>query len=150
VHRVKFSRRSDLGLPLGQLLARAWLANLPERPDFVMAVPLSSRRLAERGFNQSSALARAVARSLTVPARAGVLRRCRDTVAQSSLGRAERAVNLAGSFQVVVPRQVRARSILVVDDVITTGATFDEIVSALQTNGARKVECIALARAGRD
>jgi predicted amidophosphoribosyltransferase len=51
---------------------------------------------------------------------------------------------------VVVPRQVRARSILVVDDVITTGATFDEIVSALQTNGARKVECIALARAGRD
>ena len=150
VHRVKFSRRSDLGFSLGQVLARAWLEGRPEPPDCVMAVPLSARRLADRGFNQSSALARAVARALSVPARAGVLRRRRETVAQSSLGRAERAVNLAGAFQVVQPRVVRARSILVVDDVITTGSTFDEIVSTLRSSGAHKVECIALARAGRD
>ncbi len=147
---MKFSRRSDLGFSLGQLLARAWLEGLPEPPDCVVAVPLSARRLAERGFNQSSALARAVARALSVPARAGVLRRRRETVAQSSLGRVERAVNLAGAFQVVRPPVVCDRSILVVDDVITTGATFDEIVGTLRSNGARKVECIALARAGRD
>jgi ComF family protein len=151
IHRLKYGKRSDLAVPLGHLL-RACLVREPirDRVDFVVPVPLHLSRLVDRGFNQSGLLAGAVARHLSVPLRIGVLGRVATGPAQATLSRAERLVNVASSFRVARPRVVRGKHVLIIDDVITTGATLDACRRALLDAGAGRVTCLALARAGLD
>ena len=114
----------------------------------VVAVPLSRERLRERGYNQSWELARRLARTLGLQARADALFRVRDTGHQLALHRAERARNLQGAF-VVTPRHaawVRGARIALVDDVLTTGATAREATRTLRAAGARDVQAWVIAR----
>jgi len=141
VVRFKYGGRSDLARPLGSLLlGAAGVAGLSA--DLVVPVPLHPVRLAERGFNQAALLARVLAPSCGsfTPS----LRRVAVRQRQASLGRAERLANLDGAF-VAHPR-VRGRSVIVVDDVWTTGATFAACEAALLGAGAAAVTPFALAR----
>ena len=141
VVRFKYGGRSDLARPLGSLLlGAAEAAGLSA--DLVVPVPLHPARLADRGFNQAALLARSVARSCGTFSPA--LRRIAVRQRQASLGRAERLENLEGAF-VAHPR-VRGRSVIVVDDVWTTGATLGACEAALAAAGAAAVTPIALAR----
>ncbi|MBK9264739.1 MAG: ComF family protein [Polyangiaceae bacterium] len=146
--RFKYEGRADLARPLGQLLRRA-VMDADIRADVVVPVPLHPRRLAERGYNQSALLARAVAEQLEVPFAPRALERRRETAQQARLGRAQRLANMAEAFDVRDVSAVQSRHVLLVDDVLTTGATLLACRQALIAAGAVNVTSVCLARAGK-
>ncbi len=154
--RVKFAGDERLGGRLGELLAFPWKM-LPNDGELgcplIVAVPLHSARRRERGYNQSQLLAGGLARALkrAVTERPAILREClrrkRATPPQTGLSVAARRENVRGVFEVVHPAAIRGRRIVVVDDVMTTGATISACARALRRAGAAEVIALALARA---
>lgn len=134
-------------------LARFWAARmaaaaaaLPSAPRLVVPVPLGRQRQRERGFNQSALVARRLARTMRWDAPRGALVRSRETASQTGLNPAERERNVAGAFR-AVPRLVAGRQVLLVDDVLTTGATARAAAAALRQAGAARVDLLTAARA---
>jgi ComF family protein len=146
VHQFKYRRVRRLAQPLGRLMA-AHLAAQPLAIDAVLPVPLHHERLAERGFNQAEALALEVARVLDRPLARG-LERMRVTEQQAHLDARQRADNVRGAFswRAATP----PRRLLIVDDVLTTGATIGACAEALREAGAEAVYGLALARSRPD
>jgi ComF family protein len=144
--RFKFEGRTDLARPLSHLLMRSVADDRPAC-DVVLAVPLHRARLHERGYNQAALLARPVAAYLARPFEPLAIRRTRPTLAQATLGAEHRRANVRGCFRVVEPGLVRGRSVLLVDDVRTTGATLDGCRTALIEAGAREVRFLTVAQA---
>jgi len=152
--QLKFRGRERLGYRLGALLGRAFEA-LPE-PDsaIVTPVPLHPSRRRQRGFDQAELLARGLVRRLRkedrlhgVQLAEGSLRRIRATVPQVGLSASERRENVRGVFSVGRPEQVRNRTVVVIHDVMTTGATLSACAAALKQAGAARVLALSLARA---
>lgn len=146
---LRFKFGPDLGLSslLGGLAVSVWERSLRDRAlDLVVPVPLHSRRLLRRGFNQSLELARPLALRLGVPLDWAALRRPRPTTPQAGLDRDRRLVNLRGAFAADAAR-VAGRRALLVDDVATTGATLAECATVLAAAGAEDVAVLVLARA---
>jgi ComF family protein len=148
VQAIKFGGQAALAAPLGGLLARAALLDSAgdpaSRPDTITAVPLTAARLAGRGFNQALLLAGPVARAYGLKTAPLLLRRCHEGAPASSLGASQRRSTLAHAF---VAQGVRAgATVLVVDDVMTTGATLQAAASALKAAGAARVVNCVVAR----
>jgi ComF family protein len=144
LHAFKFAGRRTLARPLGDLAADRCAAALPGDIDAVVPVPLARARERERGFNQAALLAERVARRLGVPAKTAWLTRRRPTRPQSELSPVERRQNVRGAF--LASRRVADRHVLVVDDILTTGATAAECARALRAAGARRVGVLTVAR----
>ena len=113
----------------------------------VASVPLHFNKLRERGFDQSFILAQAVAEVLSLPVLVQPIRRIRETPPQAKQSRTERAKNVRGAFQVKQPEQVKGQDILLVDDVMTTGSTVNEVARVLKRAGTHRVHVFTLARA---
>ena len=146
VHAFKFGGKRALALPLGDLLAET-RALLPiDAVDLLVPVPLHRRRERERGFNQSRLLARRVACAWGVPLRADVLARAAATLPQTDLGAAERRANVRGAFALRRPDAVAGRHVVLVDDIMTTGATAGACAALLQEAGAATVGVVTVAR----
>lgn len=144
----KFRGRLGRGRLLGGLLVAACRRRAfpaAGAPDMLLPVPLHPRRLAWRGFNQSLELAKVVGRALAVPVRADGLCRIRYTTPQSQLSGAERLGNLQGAFR-ADPAVVGGRAVVLVDDVMTTGATVATAATALRRAGAARVDVLVIAR----
>lgn len=145
LHHFKYHGKRALAEPLGKLLAKKvarepWAAQL----EFLVPVPLSRQRFLERGYNQASLLARVLGRELGLPVRE-ILERTRATESQTGLNKHQRAQNLKQAFRCL--QQIpQASHILLVDDVLTTGATAHEAARALQESGAGRVSVAVLAR----
>ena len=135
VHALKFGARPRLARTLAPALAAA-LPVAQRRPALVTAVPLHPVRLRERGYDQAACLGEALANVIGAPFVPDVLVRTRATAAQSGLRARERRHNVAGAFRVARPAWVRDREVLLVDDVLTTGATLHEALGALRAAGA--------------
>jgi ComF family protein len=135
VHALKYGGRPSLAAPLGRTLGGAvpatWL-----RPDLVLEVPLHPARERERGYNQAAELADALAGVLGAPRLPGALARVRATPPQAKLGEAARRRNVAGAFAVARRSGLAGRRVLVVDDVMTTGATLEACLDVLGRAGA--------------
>jgi ComF family protein len=142
VQRFKFA--GDLAVGRWLSLQLAQRVRGEPRPFVIVPMPLTSRRLRERGFNQAGQIARVVARSLRVPCAHGALERTRDAPPQSKLGRRARRANLRGAFRCRM--RLDGRRVALVDDVITTGATAHAAAQALLRAGASRVDIWAIAR----
>jgi ComF family protein len=140
VHALKYGGRPGLADALAERLARALPAALAA--DLVTAVPLHAVRRRERGYNQAWRLATGLASRLGVPALEDVIERVRHTPAQARLDPERRRRNLAGAFRVTEPQRYRGRRVLVVDDVMTTGATLEVCLGTLAEAGARPVGAV--------
>jgi len=145
LHRFKYGRDTTLAPILGGFLADH--CPLAVDHDLLVPVPLDLARLRWRGFNQAVSLARALAARCGRRLHPMALQRCRATPPQVGLGEADRRRNMAGAFAVRDRGAVRGRDILLVDDVMTTGATVEECAKTLRRGGARRVDVVVLARA---
>lgn len=136
-------------LPVARVLAQCLLDQIGAEPgiDAILPVPLHWRRRWLRGFNQAEVIADELSRALGVPHRSRWLRRRRPTPPQQALSAAERRRNLRGAFVVTAP--VAGLRIALVDDVITTGSTVEEIARLLRKAGASSIEVWCLARTPR-
>jgi ComF family protein len=134
------------GRVLGELLARH-LAQRNTRPELVIPVPLGLARYRERGFNQARELALPVCKSLGLTLNSQLVVRRRETQEQASLARKERLKNAQHAFALTAPTQ--ARHVAIVDDVVTTGSTVNEISKVLRAGGVQWIEVWAVARAER-
>jgi ComF family protein len=117
------------------------------RADLIIPVPLHPKRLRWRGFNQSALLARQISRMYGIPMDPFVLRREHETAPQTQLVEDERRRNVRGAFALHRDRSVDGKSILLVDDVYTSGATVNECSRVLRRSGAKEVFVVTLARA---
>ena len=142
----KYHGQIDLAAALAARLLDGLDVQAQTWPELVLPVPLAAERLAERGYNQAWELARRVARRLQLPASALVLQRPLARAPQAGLGRADRRRNLQGAFAVAQPARVAGRRVVLVDDVLTTGATAAEATASLLAAGAAAVQVWALAR----
>lgn len=131
-------------LAIAPLLGNAIASCLDERPDMLIAMPLSDARLRERGFNQAHEIARHVARQCGIPLIAHACRKIRDTAPQTALPWKERAKNMRKAF--VCDLSLPGRHVGVIDDVMTTGATLNEIARNLKQAGAARVTGLVAAR----
>jgi len=148
IHALKYGGKSHYAKSLGPVLGQFVSENLYiAQPPIVMPIPLHHKRLKERGFNQSLLLAKYVTKQIDGELDFLSLVRVRSTEPQTRLNREERLKNLKGAFDLRRPTPVKDRVIVLVDDVATTGTTFNECARVLKRAGATEVLAIALARA---
>jgi ComF family protein len=147
VHQLKYHDRTDLAPVMGRWMARAG-QDLLDDADLLVPVPLHWRRGFSRRFNQSGALARSISRHSGVAVARDALRRIRPTEHQIGLSRSERATNVQGAFQVATERraEIQGRRVILVDDVLTSGATADTCARALLRARAAQVGLLVFAR----
>lgn len=147
VQRFKYGRKVSLGKPLGRLLAHGCQEFLQEcSAELIVPVPLHPKRLRWRGFNQSLLLARQLSRVYEVPVDPFLLYRTRETPPQTQLAEDERRKNVRGAFATYPEKVLQGKSILLVDDVYTSGATVNECSRVLLRSGAKEVYVLTLAR----
>ncbi|MGH7308858.1 MAG: ComF family protein [Candidatus Rokuibacteriota bacterium] len=144
VHAFKFHGKRALARPLADLVIEQCARSLPGLADALVPVPLAPVRERERGFNQAALLAERVGRALARPVRTRWLGRARSTRPQSELAADERRRNVRGAFRATPA--VAGCHVLVIDDVLTTGATVAECAHALRAAGARIVGVLTVAR----
>jgi len=146
IHRLKYEDKPHLAVPLAALIA-SHVAGELAWAEVMAPVALHPRRLRKRGYDQALLIARALARGAGKPVVARAVRRTRDTPPQVGRDRAQREANVRGAFE-ADPEEVLGKRVLLVDDVLTTGATAQAAAQALIAAGARAVRVVALARAG--
>lgn len=137
---LKFGEKFQLANRLGNALC----GRIDKRPDCLVAMPLHPARLQERGYNQSLQLARSIGRQLDLPVLTLACQRVRNTSSQSSLPWKQRNKNVRKAF--VCSSEVAGKHIAIVDDVMTSGATLNELASALLNAGATEVSAWVIAR----
>ena len=147
IHLLKYGKKVHLAEPLGELLAELIENdnNLREASLLVPA-PLNARRYREREFNQAHLLAQVVSRRFGIPISSRNLRRTRTALPQTQLNRKQREENVRGLFRVRKAKEYRGKTVLVIDDVFTTGSTVNECAKVLSQAGAREVNILTVAR----
>lgn len=144
IHQLKFSEKIGFSRSIGEILLR-YFSGTGETPDCLLPVALHSSRLRQRGFNQSIEISRVLARKLAIPIEHAAIVRQRSTVAQTGLDAKQRQKNIRGAFSVA--GKLNYKHVLIVDDVMTTGATVNELAKLLKKNDVERVGVLSIARA---
>ncbi|RMD97301.1 MAG: ComF family protein, partial [Deltaproteobacteria bacterium] len=148
IHRFKYGRERVLaGVLAGIVAERIDPRGEVPPPDFLVPVPLHPTRLRERGFNQALLLARSLGKAWRIPVLPSLIERVRPTPPQARLDHTARQANVAGAFR--LRGEVRGKRLLLVDDVMTTGATVGACAEVLRTGGAASIGVVTVARARR-
>lgn len=148
LHSLKYRGKEELGVMLGKMFGNELLmsGSLPE-VDLLVSVPLHPRKKRERGYNQSDALARGFAESTGIPFSDTVLERTKYTSSQTGKTKSERQKNVQGVFKVTDQTLIEGKKIALFDDVLTTGATLEACVAALERSGCNGCYIMTLAAA---
>ncbi len=140
IHRFKYGKKVPLGKRLGQRLGETINGNSTFlESDFLIPVPLHKSRYRERGFNQSEIIAEEISKVRGIAVSKNVLRRKKNTKDQTNFSPQQREENVRGAFVVTQPEMIRGKNVILVDDVITTGATLSECARMLKQAGAEKI-----------
>jgi len=145
IHLLKFHDRLAVSRLLGELLLRTVVQHTAEIPDCILPVPLHKKRLRQRGFNQSIDLARPLAENWGVILDTHSIQRTRETQSQTGLDAKQRKRNIRGAFEVV--SATNYKHVAIIDDVVTTTSTVNELARILKSNGVEKVSVYSIARA---
>ncbi len=145
IGKMKYEGDLSCAAILGDLLLKS-VKDIKQTPDVLVPVPLHNKRLVKRGFNQSLEISRAVSKQLKIPLDTQYVRRVKPTVAQQTLNLKQRKQNIKGCFEVQAKHQLY-KHVVLVDDVITTGSTVNELATALKEGGVEKVGVWSIARA---
>lgn len=148
VHQLKFTDKLSYAATLGEMLCtmlQAKTSITKHRPDCLLPVPLHDARLRQRGFNQSIEIARILSRELQLPIEYDAVRRQRKTASQTGLNAQQRRKNISGAFRVVT--EINRKHVLIIDDVITTGSTVNELARLLKKHKVERVGVLSIARA---
>lgn len=152
IHHLKYSGMKDLGIFLGEHLAgyvKLETEEQNENYDYIIPVPLHKTKVRERGYNQSEYLVKGLSESMNIPYRFNLISRKRYTKSQTKLTLIEREKNIKDAFSLTddYKGEVKDKNIILLDDVITTGATVNECIKVLQEAGANKIFTVSLAMA---
>lgn len=148
IHNLKYNAKTEIGIFLGSKLGeRLNMSSLYEDIDLIIPVPLHHKKLRKRGYNQSSFIAMGISSVMEIPFSENDLIRSAETESQTKKSRYNRYENMQDVFKVADPKLLSGKHILLVDDVITTGATLEACANELIKNGAAKVSIAALAYA---
>lgn len=145
IHDIKYHGKEELGVWLGRITAEEFASDgFFDGIDLIVPVPITWRRRWKRGYNQSHAIARGVSEETGIPVNAKALRRTRFSGSQTLLSASERMGNVADSFCLRQVKGIEGKHILLVDDIVTTGATASECGKLLETAGAEKVSVMSI------
>lgn len=150
LHALKYKKQPEAGMLLGRLYGQELLASgrWPEGVDLIVPVPLHPRKYRQRGYNQSDCLAQGLSESTGVPWQADFLRRTRYTASQTGKNKSERWENVKGIFELTDPNAtLERRRVILVDDVLTTGATLQACVDVLVKARCKEIYIMTLAAA---
>jgi len=148
IHLLKYNRKTHLSNRLGILLGNILLSDSRlNGADFIIPVPLHKTKLRERGYNQSLLLAEMVSSVSRKELCLDIVVRKKATISQTMLDYETRKKNLEDAFKIIAPEKIKKKSLIVIDDVFTTGTTLDEIAKTLIEAGAEEVYGLVLARA---
>jgi len=148
IHQLKFGEKISYARSIGEILLASFESELLEKhgvPDCIIPVPIHDKRLRGRGYNQSIEIARVMAKKLEMPIAYDAVVKKHSTLAQSGLNAKERQRNIKNAFDVINVENYK--HVLIVDDVVTTGSTVNEIAKALKKNGVDRVGVLSIARA---
>lgn len=148
VHQLKFSEKISYARSIGEMLFLRLQAEIQlskEKPECLLPVPLHKARLRQRGFNQSIEIARVLAKKLAIPIEYDAVMRQRKTTTQTGLNAKQRQKNIKGAFCVV--GEINYKHVLIIDDVVTTGSTVNELARVLKKNKVERVGVLSIARA---
>jgi len=150
MHQVKYKRNKDLGLQLGRLMGLAIKnADRFKNIDALIPLPLFPSKEKRRGYNQAEVLCNGMAEILAVPVLNDVINRPQHTETQTKMGRIERWKNIEGKFKLVNPTAIQNKHILLIDDVVTTGATLEACGNELLKETSVKISIATLCVASR-
>lgn len=147
LHALKYKNRPEVGIMLGKVLGQRIQDSEIEKSDLIIPVPLHPSRKRKRGYNQSAKFAEGLSQKLSVPFSDGILSRKIKTETQTKKSKLNRWQNVSEVFQVKDPHTVKGKRILLVDDVITTGATIEACAHVLKQNGCAEISIVCIAEA---
>ena len=146
IHQLKYGSKFGIGLKLGKQIAHRFESTIKVwKADYIIPVPLHPVKKAERGYNQAFYIAKGIGRYLDMPVKENVIKRKRYTSTQTKLTLKERKENIKNAFEIKSSKGVAGKRIIIVDDVITTGATTSECAGILINSGAEKVFTVSAA-----
>lgn len=144
IHQLKFHDKLAVSRLLGDLLADTAVRKL-EKPECLLPVPLNKKRLKQRGFNQSIEISRSLGKAWDIPLEINLVNRTRDTQPQTGLDAKQRRKNIRGVYEIT--GAIKYSHVAIVDDVVTTGSTVNELARILKKGGVKKVSVYSIARA---
>ena len=145
IHKLKYQKMPEIGVALGREMGYEIKASVFEEIDIILPVPLHPRKKQLRGYNQSDMIAKGLSEGMDKPWSATILKRNKHTATQTRKGKYERWQNVKSIFTVDPANKIRDKHVLVVDDVVTTGATLEACVAELLEKGASHVSLATLA-----
>ncbi len=150
IHDLKYRNRQDIGLEMGRLLGTELRGSPFASADMILPVPLHRKRLRQRGYNQCHPIAEGLSTSLGIPWFSHHLIRLSASITQTNKSRMDRWSNVEGKFRVINPLKLTGRHVILVDDVVTTGATLDACASAILSQEEVRVSIVTAGVAVKD
>ena len=148
LHQLKYKKRIEIGQILGELAGKKLLeSTLFEKPDLIIPVPIHPKKVLKRGYNQSEVFGKAVSQVICVALMDDILLKDRWSESQTGKSRTARVANVEEVFILKRPDQIRGRHILLVDDVVTTGATIEACCNTLKEGNVGKISVLSIASA---
>jgi len=147
VHHLKYNGRKDIGLLMGNLFGQKLKNTAFNTVDAILPVPIHKKRKAKRGYNQSEFIARGIGEIIGKPVITNAVKRIIPSKSQTRKGRYERWLNVKDIFVCISPEKLDGKHILIVDDIITTGATIESLITEIQDKSRVKISIAVLASA---